>query len=231
MERKINIAIGGFSSCGKSTLAKSLAKTLKYRYIDTGAMYRAIGLYALENGLMDQEDQVLNEALIDRLHQVMVEFKVDPVSHKSEVFLNGRPVGDQIRTIQIADLASQVSKLRPVRDKLQALQRTFVEEKGVIMDGRDIGTIVMPHAELKIFMTADHEVRAFRRFKELEERGKPISLEEVKERQRKRDFDDVHRAEDPLVQAEDALVLDNSSMNPEEQLNFVLNKVKALLNQ
>ena len=231
MERKINIAIDGFSSCGKSTLAKSLAKTLKYRYIDTGAMYRAIGLYALENGLMDQEDQVLNEALIDRLHQVMVEFKVDPVSHKSEVFLNGRPVGDQIRTIQIADLASQVSKLRPVRDKLQALQRTFVEEKGVIMDGRDIGTIVMPHAELKIFMTADHEVRAFRRFKELEERGKPISLEEVKERQRKRDFDDVHRAEDPLVQAEDALVLDNSSMNPEEQLNFVLNKVKALLNQ
>lgn len=231
MERKINIAIDGFSSCGKSTLAKSLAKTLKYRYIDTGAMYRAIGLYALENKLINHKSQVLNEALIEQLHHVQVEFRVDPISHKSKVFLNGRSIGDQIRTIQIADLASQVSKLRQVRDKLQALQRVFVEEKGVIMDGRDIGTVVMPQAELKIFMTADHEVRALRRFKELEERGKPISLEEVKQRQRKRDQDDVQRAEDPLIQAEDAIVLDNSFMSPEEQLNFVLDKVHALINQ
>lgn len=222
----INIAIDGYSSCGKSTLAKALARTLGYIYIDTGAMYRAVALYALDAGLIDENGSVAYDSLLQALPQLKIDFEYSKDTQRSEVFLNGTPVESRIRNIQVAELASRISQLRAVRNKLQELQRNIARKKGVVMDGRDIGTVIMPDAELKIFMTADPEIRAMRRYDELKAAGKETSLEEVRNNQALRDYEDTHRAEDPLRKAHDALLLDNSDLTPDEQLNLALNWVK-----
>jgi cytidylate kinase len=190
-------------------------------------MYRAIALFAVRENLMENGEPN-KEALRARLPELEVDFHVNPDTRQSEVFLNGVAVEQDIRNMDIAELASKVSKFRMVRDKLQVLQKIIAARKGVIMDGRDIGTVVIPDAELKIFMTADPEVRAQRRFLELKAKNQPITLEEVRQRQSNRDYEDVHRAEDPLKKADDAIVLDNSHMDQEAQLAFVMAEVQRL---
>lgn len=207
-------------------MAKALARTLGYIYIDTGAMYRAVALYALDHGFIHPDGTVDQEALINALPSLHIDFEYSKDTGRSDVLLNGESVESRIRNIQVAELASRISQLRAVRNKLQQLQRAIAQKKGVVMDGRDIGTVIMPDAELKIFMTADPEIRAIRRYEELKAAGKETSLEEVRNNQAKRDYEDTHRAEDPLRQAADALVLDNSALSPDEQLKLALDWVK-----
>lgn len=207
-------------------MAKALARTLGYIYIDTGAMYRAVALYALDHGFIHPDGTIDQEALINALPSLHIDFEYSKDTGRSDVFLNGVSVESRIRNIQVAELASRISQLRAVRNKLQQLQRAIAQKKGVVMDGRDIGTVIMPDAELKIFMTADPEIRAIRRYEELKAAGKETSLEEVRNNQAKRDYEDTHRAEDPLRQASDALVLDNSALSPDEQLKLALDWVK-----
>lgn len=219
---KINIAIDGYSSCGKSTLAKALAKSLSYHYIDTGSMYRALALYAIQNDFLKENGEVDIDLFEKTLPTINVEFKINPENNRSEVYLNKVSVEHLIRTVEIAGYASKISQYRSVRNKLHHIQKAMALKKGVIMDGRDIGTVVIPDAELKIFMTADPEVRAKRRFVELQALGKNTTLEEVKLTQAKRDQDDTEREEDPLRKADDAVVLDNTFLSEHEQLDFVL---------
>ncbi len=219
---KINIAIDGYSSCGKSTLAKALAKSLSYHYVDTGSMYRALALYAIQNGFLKENGEVDIDLFEKTLPTINVEFKINPENNRSEVYLNKVSVEHLIRTVEIAGYASKISQYRSVRNKLHHIQKAMALKKGVIMDGRDIGTVVIPDAELKIFMTADPEVRAKRRFVELQALGKNTTLEEVKLTQAKRDQDDTEREEDPLRKADDAVVLDNTFLTEHEQLDFVL---------
>jgi len=231
LSSRFNIAIDGFSSCGKSTLAKALAKRLRLRYIDTGAMYRAIALFACREGLLNEHNQPEESRLKARLEDIDVDFVFNPLTETSEVYLNGEPIEDQIRNLEIGSLASEVSRFRSVRDKLQRLQRQIASAKGVIMDGRDIGTVVIPDAELKLFMTADPEIRATRRFLELRGKGKDVTLEAVKAQQATRDHQDVHREEDPLRQAEDAIIFDNSDMGEEEQLQKVIRLLQQVVQE
>lgn len=219
---KITIAIDGYSSCGKSTIAKALAQRLNYSYIDTGAMYRAVTLYALRNGLIDTKRNIDNEALIKALKQIKVDFKFNTQSKVSETFLNDENVEHDIRTMEVSDNVSKVSTIHEVREKMVALQREMGKNKGVILDGRDIGTNVFPDAELKLFMTADNEIRAQRRLDEFSSKGQYFTLEEVKLNLNKRDYEDTHRKENPLTKAKDAIVLDNTDLNKEQQLEFVL---------
>ncbi len=223
---KINIAIDGYSSCGKSTLAKALAKALSYNYVDTGSMYRALALYAFQNGFITSNGEVDIDSFEKVLPNIDVVFKVNPENGRSEVYLNNESVEHLIRTVEIAGYASKISQFRSVRNKLQHIQKAMALKKGVIMDGRDIGTVVIPEAELKIFMTAAPEIRAQRRFIELKALGKDTTLEEVQLTQAKRDKDDTEREEDPLRKAEDAIVLDNSLLSEYEQMQFVLNLAK-----
>lgn len=225
---KINIAIDGYSSCGKSTIAKELAQRLNYKYVDTGAMYRALALYAVQHNMQLDDGNIDIQKLETEIHQADVNFHLNEETGKNEVFLNNIPVEKSIRTLEMGQLASSISKQRFVRDKLQKLQKQIGMQKGVVMDGRDIGTVIMPQAELKIFMIADQDVRAERRRLELLERGREFTHEEVVELQKKRDHDDLNREEDPLRQADDAVVLDNSYMDREQQLNFVLELVAEL---
>ncbi len=203
-----------------------MARTLGYIYIDTGAMYRAVALYALDHGFIHPDGTIDQEGLINALPSLHIDFKYSNDTGRSDVFLNGVSVESRIRNMQIAELASRISQIRAVRNKLQQLQRGIAHKKGVVMDGRDIGTVIMPDAELKIFMTADPEIRALRRYEELKAAGKETSLEEVRNNQVKRDYEDTHRAEDPLRKASDALVLDNSALSPDEQLKLALDWVK-----
>ena len=218
---KITIAIDGYSSCGKSTLAKQLASKLNYTYVDSGAMYRAIALFAIENGLASK-DFVKKDELISKLDNVDVDLKYDSDSGGVTTFLNGKNVEDEIRTMRVSEVVSFVSVIKEVRAKLRALQQQLGERGGVVMDGRDIGTAVFPKAELKIFMTASPDVRAQRRFDELKSKGKEVSLEDVRANLTSRDQEDTSRKEDPLIQAEDALVLDNSDLTPDQQLKLAL---------
>jgi cytidylate kinase len=225
--QKITIAIDGYSSCGKSTLAKALAQKLNYSYIDTGAMYRAVAVYALQNNFF--ADHVINETeLINSLHNIEVNFKYNPLTHLSETYLNGQNVEQEIRTMKVSDLVSKVSSIKEVREKMVALQRKMGKSKGVILDGRDIGTNVFPKAELKLFMTADNDVRAQRRLNEFSSKGQYFSLDEVKQSLLQRDTEDINRKENPLIKAEDAVVLDNSDISKEEQLEFVLKLIADL---
>jgi cytidylate kinase len=225
---KINIAIDGFSSCGKSTIAKELAALLHYKYIDTGAMYRALALYAIRKELKLSDGSIDIQLLENEIMHADVDFHLNKETKKSEVFLNDEAVEPFIRTLELGNLASTISKYRFVRNKLQKLQKKIGLQKGVIMDGRDIGTVIMPHAELKIFMIADPEIRAERRMLELGDKGSNVSKKEVMEMQRIRDHEDLTREEDPLKRADDAVVLDNSYMTKEQQLNYVIELVEHI---
>lgn len=210
---KIIVAIDGYSSCGKSTIAKELAKYAGYIYVDTGAMYRAIGLYTLRNGLTDEA------AIIQALPRIRIGFiQAEGAQH---VTLNGEDVESQIRTLEVGNRASQVSQIKEVRAFLVAQQQVMGKDKGIVMDGRDIGTVVFPKAELKLFLTASPEVRAQRRYDELIEKGEQPDYNAVLADVNDRDYRDTHRAESPLRQAEDAIVVDNSHMTREEQMQVI----------
>lgn len=229
MSAQINIAIDGYSSCGKSTLAKELAKELNYIYVDTGAMYRAVTLYALNTNLFN-ENQLDEAALKQRLNDISITFK-NNANNKPEVHLNGENVEGKIREMHVSNKVSTVAAIKEIRKLLVAQQQKMGEKKGVVMDGRDIGTVVFPDAELKIFMTASHEVRTRRRYEELTSQGKNVTLEEVSENLKQRDHIDTTRKEDPLKQADDAVVLDNSNLTREEQLEKALELANERLNR
>ena len=216
--KKINIAIDGHSSCGKSTLAKQLSKHYAYIYVDTGAMYRAVCLYALKNDIM--KDSIIDEAaLIDSLDNINVSFNYNDERSISETFLNGVNVENEIRSLWISENVSKISKLKEVRQKMVSIQQAIGENKGVVMDGRDIGSVVFPNAELKLFITASVDERARRRSLEL----KDASLEDIKKNLQSRDYDDSTREENPLVIMDDAIQIDNTNLSIEEQFNLALN--------
>ena len=216
---KIIVAIDGYSSCGKSTIAKALARHAGYTYVDTGAMYRTIALYTLRKGLPVTGDGLRNEDIIALLPQIKVGFSL--INGAQHATLNGEDVESQIRTLEVGNRASEISQIREVRAFLVAQQQTMGEAKGIVMDGRDIGTVVFPHAELKLFLTASPEVRAQRRYDELVEKGEKPDYEAVLADVNERDYRDTHRAESPLRQAEDAIVVDNSHMTREEQMEVI----------
>ncbi len=222
MAQKIIIAIDGFSSCGKSTLAKELAAALGYNYIDSGAMYRAITLYFLRNAV-DVND---SGKILDALANIHLSFVFNEKTQKSDIYLNEENVEHMIRDMIVAEKVSEVAAIKEVRAFAVGQQKRMGKKKGIVMDGRDIGTVVFPDAELKIFMTADPEVRVKRRFTELYAANPNITLEEVKHNLEMRDYIDSNRAESPLRQADDAIVLNNSSLTREEQLEKVLGWVK-----
>ena len=218
MAKKIIITIDGWSSCGKSTLAKALARVLGYVYVDSGAMYRAITLYFLRNNV----DIAEHGEIADALQGINLEFVYNESSSTSEIYLNEENVEYLIRDLVIAEKVSEVAALKEVREFAVAQQQKMGARKGIVMDGRDIGTVVFPKAELKIFMTADNAVRVERRFKELYEKNPNISIEEVKNNLEMRDYIDSHREISPLRKAEDAIELDNTSITPKEQLQKAL---------
>lgn len=218
MNNKIIVAIDGYSSCGKSTIAKALAKYAGYTYVDTGAMYRAVALYAQRIGIANPESGYTD--LLVQLDNIQIGFIQTPDGQ--HVTLNGEDVESSIRTLEIGNLASQISTIKEVRAFLVAQQQAMGEKKGIVMDGRDIGTVVFPNAELKLFLTASPEVRADRRFKELQAKGENPVWEDVLADVNDRDYRDTHRAESPLRQAEDAVVVDNSHMSREEQMEYII---------
>ena len=219
--KKITIAVDGYSSCGKSTLAKALAKKLDYEYIDTGAMFRAVALYCLENGLIKEDGEEVYKVK-DFLEDIHIQFKTDQKSGDSVVLLNGLSVEEKIRTMTISRLVVKVSGIKEVRAKLAALQIEMGKKKGVVMDGRDIGTVIFPDAELKIFMTAATEERVKRRYEELRGKGQKVTREEVAENLALRDHDDTTRKESPLVMADDAVIIDNTNLSKKDQLMMLL---------
>jgi cytidylate kinase len=225
--RKITIAIDGYSSCGKSTIARALAARLHYNYVDTGAMYRAVTLYALRNGLINGK-QLDEEGLIDELDQVHIQFLFNPDTQASEILLNNENVEQYIRQMDVNDWVSQVSAVGEVRRKMVKIQQELGKGKGIAMDGRDIGTTVFPDAELKIFMTAETNIRTQRRLDEMESKGITANFEQVRDNLLQRDLEDMSRAESPLRKADDAIILDNSNLTREQQLDFVLKLVDQL---
>lgn len=230
MNNKITIAIDGFSSTGKSTIAKELAKALEYVYVDTGAMYRAVTLFALRNKLISEE-KFDKESLIDELPSVDLKFKVNDKLGYAEIFLNGENVEEEIRRMEVSGFVSRIATVSEVRKKLVAEQQAMGKEKGVVMDGRDIGTVVFPEAELKIFMTASPEERAGRRFKELEAKGQEVSYEQVLKNVEDRDQLDTTREDSPLIIADDAIEIDNSYLSLEEQFKIVKELAEEVIGQ
>ncbi len=229
--KKIIVAIDGFSSCGKSTMAKHLAKQIGYAYIDTGAMYRAVAFYCLQAEIMNKYWEIDEERLRKMIQAISIEFRPN-VNGESETYLNGINVETAIRTLEAGTGASKVSQLRIVREAMVKQQHLMGEKKGVVMDGRDIGTVVFPQAELKIFLTARPEIRAQRRYDELIKKGENVTFEAVLQSTVDRDNSDMNRAESPMRKASDALLLDNSEMSIESQEVWLLaefNKVIALL--
>jgi cytidylate kinase len=223
----LTIAIDGHSSTGKSTLAKELAACLGYIYVDSGAMYRAVALEALRHGWVSKELGIQEENIINALENLKITFSVNSQG-QSITMLNNENVEDAIRTMEVSNVVSQVSKLIPVRRRLVALQQKMGDQGGVVMDGRDIGTVVFPKADLKIFMTASDQVRALRRKAELDSKGQDYSLNEVLENLKSRDKSDMERADSPLIAASDARILDNSEINRKEQFNLVLGWINDL---
>ncbi len=226
--KKIIIAIDGHSSCGKSTFAKAIAARLGYIFIDTGAMYRAVTLYALEHGAINS-GIVDEESVVSMLGDINIDFRFNPQRGASDIYVNGDMVEGKIRTIEVSNCVSAVSSIAEVRSKLVAMQQQMGLKRGVVMDGRDIGTVVFPDAELKIYMTADAMVRAERRYKELTAKGDNVSLKEIYENVVSRDKADMSRAISPLRQAEDAIVLDNSYMTVEEQMAWFMERYEEAL--
>ncbi len=228
MINKITIAIDGFSSTGKSTLAKQLAQQLGYIYVDTGAMYRAVAYFAMQNQLISV-DSFNKVDLVNQLKNIVLEFKFNSELGFAEMYLNGANVEKAIRTIEVSGYVSKVAEVSEVRSKLVEQQQEMGKNKGIVMDGRDIGTVVFPDAELKIFMTASAATRAQRRFDELVQKGDAVTYEEVLKNVEERDYIDTHRDDSPLIMAEDAVEIDNSYLTREEQFQAVLDLVNAII--
>lgn len=226
--KKITIAIDGFSSTGKSTLAKQLAKSLGYIYVDTGAMYRAIALFAMQNNFISK-DTLDKVSLINSLPNIKLQFHFNAESGFAEMYLNEVNVEKEIRTIEVSGFVSRIAEVSEVRYKLVEQQQEMGKDKGIVMDGRDIGTVVFPEAELKIFMTSSPETRAKRRFEELQAKGDSVSYDEVLQNVQERDYIDTHRADSPLVKAEDAVEIDNSHLTREEQFTLVSELVQVII--
>ena len=226
--KKITIAIDGYSSCGKSTMAKDLAREISYVYVDTGAMYRAVTLFALQNGLFGEDGSLNAEQLRTEMEHIQVSFKLNAETGRPETYLNGEWVERDIRTMLVSSHVSVVAALPFVRESLVQQQQRMGEAKGIVMDGRDIGTVVFPDAELKIFVTASPEVRAQRRYDELKQKGMDADFEEILHNVEQRDYLDTHREVSPLRQASDALVLDNSQLTIDEQKQWLLSQYRRV---
>lgn len=228
--RKITIAIDGFSSTGKSTIARQLAKSLNYIYVDTGAMYRAVTLYAIKGGIATPQG-IDKKALISELPNIQLQFVYNEQKGRSDMYLNAENVEKEIRTLEVSKYVSPVAEIKEVREKLVSLQKEMGKKKGIVMDGRDIGTVVFPKAELKLFMTASPDIRAARRYKELLDRGEQVSYEEVLQNVRKRDHIDSTREISPLKRADDAILFDNSDLSLKDQFERIHNYALQLINK
>ncbi len=228
--KKITIAIDGHSSCGKSTMAKDLAKEVGYIYVDTGAMYRAVTLYCMRNELFDDKGEVMTEQLNSVMGNIKISFKFNAEAGRPDTYLNGELVEKVIRSIEVSNHVSKVAAIPFVREAMVEQQRAMGKEKGIVMDGRDIGTTVFPDAELKVFVTASAEVRAQRRFDELKAKGMPADYDEILKNVQERDYIDSHREVSPLRQADDALLLDNSHMTIEEQDEWLMKAYEQRIN-
>lgn len=226
--KKITIAIDGFSSCGKSTMAKDLAKELGYIYVDTGAMYRSVTLYALRNGLIN-EDGINTEKLAEKMCDIHISFVFNPETGRPDTYLNGELVEKEIRSIEVSNHVSPIAAIPFVREAMVNQQKKMGENKGVVMDGRDIGTVVFPNAELKVFVTASAEVRAQRRYDELKAKGMEADFNEILKNVQERDYLDSHREVSPLRKADDAIELDNSFMTIDEQNEWLLSRYKEVM--
>lgn len=224
--RKITIAIDGYSSCGKSTMAKDLAREIGYIYVDTGAMYRSVTLFAMRNSLFDEDGSIKTDELKNRMNEINISFKLNSETGRPDTYLNGELVEKEIRTMDVSANVSKIAALPFVREALVAQQQAMGKEKGIIMDGRDIGTVVFPDAELKIFVTASAEVRAQRRYDELKAKGMPADFDDILKNVKERDYIDSHRETSPLRMADDALELDNSHMTIEEQKAWLMARYK-----
>lgn len=224
--RKITIAIDGYSSCGKSTMAKDLAREIGYIYVDTGAMYRSVTLFAMRNSLFDEYGSIKTDELKDRMGEINISFRLNSETGRPDTYLNGELVEKEIRTMEVSSNVSKIAALPFVREALVAQQQAMGKEKGIIMDGRDIGTVVFPDAELKIFVTASAEVRAQRRYDELKAKGMPADFDDILKNVKERDYIDSHRETSPLRMADDALELDNSHMTIEEQKAWLMARYK-----
>ena len=224
--KKITIAIDGFSSCGKSTMAKDLAKKLGYVYVDTGAMYRAVTLYAMRNGLFNADGSVKTADLERQMNKINITFKLNKTAERPDTYLNNELVENDIRTLEVSNHVSQIAAVPFVREAMVAQQQRMGKDKGVVMDGRDIGTTVFPEAELKVFVTASAEVRAQRRYDELKEKGMPADFNDILKNVQERDYIDSHREVSPLRKAPDAIELDNSHMTITEQSAWLMELIK-----
>ena len=220
--KKITIAIDGYSSCGKSTMAKDLAREIGYIYVDSGAMYRAVTLYALDNGIIQEDGKIDEPRLRGEMKNIQISFQFNPNRGRPDTYLNGILVEDRIRTLEVSNHVSPIATLGFVREEMVRQQQRMGQEKGIIMDGRDIGTTVFPDAELKIFVTASTEVRAKRRYDELTAKGETCNMEEILRNVEERDYIDTHRDISPLRQADDAIVLDNSHLTIPEQKQWLI---------
>lgn len=229
--KKIVIAIDGYSSCGKSTMAKNLARQLGYVYVDTGAMYRAVTLYALRHQLFEADGEVDATSLQRAMPDIRISFQFNAQTGKPDTYLNDELVEQEIRTMQVSERVSKIAALPFVRTALVAQQQRMGKDKGIVMDGRDIGTVVFPHAELKIFVTASAEVRAQRRYDELQQKGMPARYDDILKNVQERDYIDSHREVSPLRKAEDAIELDNSNLTIDEQQQWLLQQVDKVLQQ
>lgn len=229
--KKISIAIDGHSSCGKSTMAKDLARELGYVYVDTGAMYRSVTLFAIQNKLFDAEGHINADELKDRMGEIEISFKYNDRTGRPDTYLNGRLVEDEIRTMEVSSKVSPIAALPFVREALVAQQRRIGKDKGVIMDGRDIGTVVFPDAELKIFVTASAEVRARRRYDELRAKGMDADYDSILKNVKERDYLDSHREVSPLRKADDAIELDNSELTIEQQKAWLIARYRERVGQ
>lgn len=228
--KKITIAVDGFSSCGKSTMAKDLAREVGYIYIDSGAMYRAVTLYSIENGIFNG-DVINMERLKNEIGNIHITFRLNPQTGRPDTYLNGVNVENKIRTMEVSSKVSPISTLDFVREKMVEQQQAMGQEKGIIMDGRDIGTTVFPDAELKIFVTATPEIRAKRRYDELKAKGQEAGFDDILENVKQRDFIDQNREVSPLRQADDALMLDNSELTVEEQKKWLLEQFNKVVSK
>ena len=226
--KKIIIAIDGYSSCGKSTMAKDLAREINYIYVDTGAMYRSVTLFALRKGLFNEDGSIQQEELEKEIPHITISFQFNPETGRPDTFLNGEMVEQEIRGMEVSQHVSPIAALPFVRQFLVAQQQRMGEQKGIVMDGRDIGTVVFPHAELKIFVTASAQVRAQRRFDELQAKGMPADYDSILKNVEERDYIDTHRDVSPLKKAEDAITLDNSNMTIEEQKQWLLDQYQRV---